>query len=345
MLAPVTHILSLVNVRRPRLLASNGRVMVRVNQKVCATDIVAESQAESKHILIDVYQALSLRGNKKSEQWISRKVGDRIQKDDILAEAGGMFKRVLRSPADCQIISAGGGQIMLEMAGDTLTLQAGISGWVSDIIPDRGAIIEGNGVLVQGVWGNDKINMGLLLVSISNPDDELTSNRLDSSMQGTVLVFGHCSSPAVLKDAADLNIRGLILGSMASDLVSLVKKINFPVILTDGFGHLPINQMAYKILVSNDKRDVALNAASWDHFTGERPEIFIQLPTIGVSTPELDEFSPGQIVRIQGASLSGRIGEIAAVHTEPVVISNGLRAPAAEIYLGGQKILVPLVNL
>jgi preprotein translocase subunit YajC len=345
MLAPLTHISPLVNLRRSRMLSSKGRVLVRINQKLSATDIIAECKAESKHILIDIYQVLGVDSSRKSKQWISRKVGDKLQKGDILAQSGGIFKRVIRAPADCQIVTLGGGQIMLEMAGDTLSLQAGISGCVTEVIPDRGAIIEGNGVLIQGVWGNDHINMGLLQLAPSAADEELTCGRLDSGMQGAVVVFGHCSNPDALVEACDMKIRGLILGSINSELVAVARKMAVPIILTDGFGHLPINQVAYKILLTNDRREVSLNAASWNRFSGERPEIFIPLPVIGDPPSDVEEFAPGQIVRIQGTAPSGRIGEIIELHAEPQIINSGSRAPAAKINFGGQEILVPLANL
>ena len=60
MLAPVTHILPVTQIRRARRLPSNGRVQVRTNQKVNGTDIIAESHQEGKHVLINVRRALGL---------------------------------------------------------------------------------------------------------------------------------------------------------------------------------------------------------------------------------------------------------------------------------------------
>ena len=60
MQAPVTHILPLTYIRRPRLLPVPGRVLVHPGQKVNASDIVAEGHALGQHILIDVRRALGI---------------------------------------------------------------------------------------------------------------------------------------------------------------------------------------------------------------------------------------------------------------------------------------------
>ena len=235
--------------------------------------------------------------------------------------------------------------MMLEIPGDVQKLQAGLPGKVIEIIPQRGAIIEGNGALIQGVWGNGKIAMGPLQVLLSEPGGELTREDLDISMRGSILLFGHCSSADILEEAVDLNIRGLILGSMPSGLIPLAERIPFPIILIEGFGHFSINRLAYKILVTNDKRDVAMNASSPDHFSGARPEILIPLLTDGNRSEEFDGLAVGQIVRIHGAPNDERIGEVAAIFSEPQAFSNGLQAPTAEICIGNKNIRVPQVNL
>jgi hypothetical protein len=345
MIAPITHILPLTKIRRARLLPVSGRVVVRVDQKINPTDIIAEARNPGKHVVIDVWRALGFSPNSRSEKWIGRKVGDTVQAGDIIAETGTMFHKVVRAPVECQIIAIGGGQVLLETTGDTLVVQAGISGVVKELVADRGAVVEGDGVLVQGVWGNNRIDMGTLQVIAASPEDELRNDRLDPSMRGAVILAGHCADVEALVAGSDLHIRGMILGSMTADLILTARKVNYPIILVEGFGRIPLNEVVYKTLSTNEKRDVALNAATWNPYQNERPEIFISLPVEGETAPETDEFYSGQIVRIQGSPYAGQIGQILEVYPFPMVVANGSKIMAAEVDLDGQGIIVPLANL
>lgn len=346
MLAPVTHIIALANVRRARMLSEKGRVLVRVGQKVGAIDVIAEAPSRREHILLDIRRSLGLDRSKFSRKLIARKVGEKLQEGDLIAEAGGIFKRVVRAPTDCEIIVVSGSKVLLEVSHPPVKMLAGITGEVVEVIPDRGAILEANGALLQGVWGNEQINMGLLFVKAESPDDEFTKDDLDITMRGAVVFDGHCSQVDALRMAAELPLRGLILGSMSSHLVSVARQLEFPLILLEGFGRIPVNNTAYKILTTNAKRDISLNAAMWDRYTGERPEVLISLPAQGGTSPETDEFQPGQLVRIHSEPYTSLVGELDEVLLEPVVLPNGLRTAAATVRLENNELVtVPLNNL
>lgn len=346
MLAPVTHILPLTSLRRARLLPTGGRVLVRAGQKVSAIDPVAESELSGEHILIDVRQALGFTRPAQAEKAIERKVGEKLQPGDVIASAGSVFRKVVRAPSEGTILSIAGGQVLIEGPKMPFQLLAGISGEVAEIIPERGAIIETSGALIQGVWGNDRIQVGMLLALARQPDDELTNNDLDVSMRGSVILAGYCSQAATLQFAAQLSLRGLILGSMSADLIPLARRLEFPLILLEGFGKIPVNSVAYNILATNEKRDVCLNAAMWNTFSGEQPEIVIPLPASGELAVETDEFREGQTVRIQGAPYAGQVGVLVQTPSGLSMLPNGLRVAAAEVRLeSGRQVTVPLANL
>ena len=346
MLAPVTHILALANVRRARVLSEKGRVLVRVGQNISANEVIAEAPSRRKHLLLDIRQALGLDHGKFSRKLIARNVGDKLQKGDLIAETGGLFKRVVRAPADSEVIAASGSKVLLEISNSPVKLLAGMSGKVTEVIPDRGAILEANGAFLQGVWGNNQIDMGILFVKAKNPNDEFTKNDLDVTMRGAVVFDGHCSQADALLKAADLHLRGLILGSMTSDLIPVALQLKLPVILLEGFGRLPVNEVAYKILSTNAKRDISLNAAMWNRFTGQRPEVLISLPTQGGLPPETDEFQPGQTVRIQSEPYASRVGVLDEVLLQPIQLPNNLRTRAAAVRLEKNELVtVPLNNL
>jgi len=345
MLASVTHILPLVNIRRARLLPSKGNVLARVGQKVTATEVVAEAPLRRKHLMLDLRTTLGVSSS-AARRLIERKTGEKVQEGDIIAESGGLLKKVLRAPADGTIVSINGGQILLEVTSQVFRLKAALPGDVVEIIPDRGVIIESSGLLMQAVWGNNRIGDGKLAVLADNPAKELTREQLKPELHGAVILSGFCTSSSVLKAAAETQIQGLILGGLTSDLLPATRGLDFPVLIMDGFGKLSLNSVAYRLLKTHEGREVSLNGSPRDPATGDRPELVIPLPASGETAPETDFFKPGQTVRIHSSPYTGQIGKVNQVISGMSQLPNGLRVPAAKILLEtNESILVPLANM
>jgi hypothetical protein len=347
MVAPVTHILPLTNIRRERLLPVAGRVVVRAGQKVNATDVIAEARLESSHVLLDVRRGLGVPA-RQADGLIQRKMGETVSEGDVIAGPVGLFPRVMRAPSDGHIVAVGGGQVLLERQGGMFELRAGISGSVSELIADRGAVIETTGALVQGVWGNGRMDQGMLAVMVASPEEELTNDRLDVSMRGAVILGGYCGDAEALQTAASLPLRGLILASMPAELAPVALRLSMPVLVLEGFGRLAMNSVAFKILTTNDKREAIVNAELWDRFSGVRPEVVIPLPASGrLEAPhEGEDLVAGQTVRICRAPYTAMIGKIIALKPGADNFPSGVQSLAATVELeSGEQIVVPQANL
>jgi hypothetical protein len=346
MLAKVTHVLGLANIRRSRMLPVSGRVLVSPGQRVHASDVIAEADNPTRHLLLDVRRWLGYTRIDEANRTIIRQENDKVQEGDIIAETGGMFSRIVRAPEDGQVVTISAGRVLLQVENHTLQVLAGIPGVVTELIPEHGAIIESNGALIQGAWGNGQhVGEGLMVILLKNPEDELQRTDLDVSLRGAIVVGGHCQDPEALRVAASLPLRGLVLSSMSSELISLAKGLDFPIMVLEGFGHTPMNQAAFQLLTTSDKRDVAIQSL-YDPIQGDRPELFIPLPSIGPTPPETTYFAPDQKVRIQGDPYRGQIGTIVLVHPGLVVLPNGVRAPAADVRLEQDtSVIIPLANL
>ena len=346
MLAPVTHILPLTKIRRARLLPAKGRVLVQVGQKVSAADIVAEARLQNQHTLVDVQRALNLATPAETRELIDRKLGERVQTGDVIAETGKLFRRVVRAPVNGVIVMISNGQVLIEVDDQPFRLKAGLEGEVTEIIPEQGVLLEANGSLLQGVWGNGKINQGMLMSLASTPDEELTPARLDMSVRGAVVLGGWCRQPEALAAAAQLPLRGLILGSLTPNLIPLAEEAEFPILVLEGFGQIAINSVAYKLLTTHEQRSIALNAAPWNAFSGSRPEAVISLPAVGESSPEVEMFAAGQTIRIQSPPLTGKTGILSEILPGLTTLENGLRTRAARVRLENtQEITIPLAHL
>jgi hypothetical protein len=180
------------------------------------------------------------------------------------------------------------------------------------------------------------------------PDSELTVNRLDVIMRGSIIVAGQVKQAEVLQAAAELPLRGLILGSLLPSLLPVAREMRYPIILTDSFGVLPMNSAAYRLISTNAKRETTVNAEFFDRYSGARPEVIIPLPV--TSEPpqprDVEVFAPGQTVRLRRQPAAGLIGTIMGLHAGLAAFPSGLRAEAAEVKLeNGEQLLIPLVNL
>jgi len=346
MLAPIIHILPITRIRRERVLPIPGRVLVRQGQEVSPRDIIVEANLNPEHLVLDVGRILKVPSD-IADQHLQCREGDSISKGDIIAGPVGVARRILRSPRNGVVVLSGGGQVLLDITTDMVELKAGLPGEVVELIADRGAVVETSGALIQGVWGNGKLDFGVMTILAKTPDHVLTSDQIEISLRGSIVIAGFCNDPECITTAGDLPLRGLILSSMSPALIPVAKNLQIPVLVIEGFGERPMNSAAFKLLTTNERRDIAINAEKWDRKLGKRPEIVIPLPASGrIDIPlEADYFAPDQKVRILRAPHAGEIGTVVKL-LDKYTFPSGIRAPAAAVRLQGEEqINLPLANL
>ncbi len=347
MLAPVLHILPLTTIVRERTLPVAGKVSARIDQRVNPTDVIAEANFAREHVLLDVARTFGVSAN-AADKLIKVNQGDKLAQGALVAEMRGLAPRSIKAPRAGRVMVAGGGQVLMEVGDARIELRAGLPGVVTQIIPERGAVIRTAGALIQGTWGNGRIDNGLMVSLIEKPDAELSADRLDVSLRGSVILGGRVRDIETLRAASELPVRGLIVSSLISSLLQTAVQMRYPIIALDGFGAMPMNTAAFTLLTGNNKREVTVNAEHFDRYGGNPPEVIIPLPIS--SEPEepnpYQAFAVGQRVRMRRSPHPGMLGAISNLPDGLSVLPSGLRAPAAEVKLeNGESALVPLVNL
>lgn len=345
-LARVTHILPVTLIRRERVLPVPGKVLVRAGQKVTATDVVAEANLTPEHFLLDIARGLGV-SSERSDQYLQVQPGSELAEKDVVAGPVGMGRRVVRTPRAGKVVLAGGGQVLIEAAAKPFQLKAGLPGEVVELLGDRGVAIEASGALVQAVWGNGGLDSGVLTVICQSPDQPLAASQLDVALRGSILLAATCSDREVFKVAEELPLRALVLASLDVALLPVAEKCSIPVLVLDGFGQRPMNAVAYKLLSTNSRREVVVNAQPWNRFSGSRPELIIPLPASGslAAAPDAGAFELDLTVRVLRAPYANLTGVITALHDQ-AVLPGGLRSRAATVRLeSGEQALVPLANL
>jgi hypothetical protein len=345
--APVLHILPMTTIVRERVLPMAGKVNVNTDQKVNPTDVVAEARYSREHILLDVARKFGASA-KVADKMIKVQPGDRLAEGGMVAENGSFLSRSIKAPRAGRVMVAGGGQVLMEVGDSRVLVHAGLPGVVTRVIPERGAVIRTVGALIQGTWGNGRVESGVMTSLIEKEDDVLSADRLDVSLRGSVILGGQVRDQETLRIAAEMPVRGLIISSLHYSLVQQAMQLRFPILVLDGFGTMPMNSAAFQLLTSNNKREVTVNAEAFDRYSGGRPEAIIplQVPSEPDEPDDFVMFAVGQKVRMRRSPHAGMIGSIANLPAGLSKLPSGLRAPAAEVKLeNGDNVLVPLVNL
>jgi hypothetical protein len=347
MLAPVTHIIPLTTIIRTRMLPTAGTIQVRSGDKVAPADVVAETTIAREHVLIDVAHALGVPPA-KADRLIKCSRGDKLAKNAVIARSDGIIPRSVKTPREGRVVAIGGGQVMLEVGETPFELRAGYPGIVAQIIENRGIVIQTTGALVQGIWGNGRMEYGLMINLAEKPNHVLQPADVDVSLRGSIILAGHVGDEKVFRNATDLPIRGMILGSMAPSLVPLAMQMKYPILVIEGLGRRNMNMAAHKLLSTNEKREVAVNAEPFDRYAGTRPEVVIPLP-VAQEPPlprDLEAFAPGLIVRLLRNPRQGAVGTLEVVRSVPVILPNGIKSMCADVRLeSNEQLVVPLVNL
>lgn len=347
MLAPVNHVIGLTTIVRERLLPISGNVIARVQQKVTASEVVAETRWAREHALLDVARILGV-SPVAADKLIKCKVDDKLAASTEIAVGRGLFPRSVRAPKDGRVVAVGGGQVLMEIGESKIEVRAGMPGTVVQVVPGRGVVIQASGGLVQGVWGNGRIDSGVLVNLMEGLDTVLLPKRIDVSLRGSVILGGMINNVETLQVLAELPARGLIASSIQPSLLPKAREMRYPILVTDGIGSMPMNSAAYRLLSTNAKREVTLNTETYDRYTGARPEVFIALP-VSAEPPmpnEVEVFAPGMQVRMRRPPSMGMIGSIVALKPGLTVLPSGLRAQAAEVKLeNDETVIVPLVNM
>jgi hypothetical protein len=135
---------------------------------------------------------------------------------------------------------------------------------------------------------------------------------------------------------------------MDSSLVDVALAMSYPIVLLEGFGKLPMNMDAFKILTSSALREAAVNAEPWDRIGNTRPEVVITIPegNLPEIPTEMATFSIGQTVRVVSPPYKCMVGTLTHLPQGLSVLPSGLRAQLGEVrLLNGDTIQVPMANL
>lgn len=345
------RITPMISILRERILPVPGQVLVNPGEMVGSADVVARCQLPGEIRVVDVSRALGVR-REQAAKYMCTAVGEVVQANDLLAAPSGLFGRLrggCRAPVEGQILEVRSGLILIESAPTAFELRAHIKGQVANIMPNRGVVISAGGTLIQGVWGSGGEAEGVLKVLVDHPQKPLRARSIDVSCHGTLVAGGWILDEKALQQAVEAKVRGVIVGSVNSDLCPFLESLPFPVLVTEGFGTMPMSQQAFSLLHSNMGREAMLSADTRSRWGARRPELLIPLRAeegLPTEDPSPAQLRVGDQVRALRDPCLGAIGTVVELPDLPQVVESGARLPVAVVDLEGQEpALIPLANL
>ena len=354
-----------MTIHKERRLPLEGEVLVGVGDNVRADEVVAKADLPGNVQLVNIANLLSAPANDVDE-YTTKKVGEVIEKDEILAETKGifgLFKSQVRSPISGTIenISDVTGQVILREPPIPVEVKAYVDGSVTDIAGNDGVTVETYGTYIQGIFGIGGETLGILEVVVSSPDAPLTSDLIQPEHRDKILVGGSIVSHDAIQAAIRGGVRGLIVGGIDDkDLRELLgyelgvaitgsEDIGITLVVTEGFGKIRMADRTFDLLKERQGLKTSINGTTQIRAGVVRPEIVVPFESSehliedAVVAGKLEIDTPIRVIR---EPYFGNLGRVTALPVELQQLETGAKVRILEIELeDGAQITLPRANV
>lgn len=363
---PGLKVVPLTLIRKKRLLPIPGRVLVSVGKEVEANDIVAEAELPGKVYSVNVANRLGVEPS-ELRGYMLKKEGDEVKKGEVVAQTRSFIK-FLRSSVESPItgkidsISDITGQVLFREPPKILPLKAYIKGKIVSVEESFGVEIETEGTFIQGIFGIGGETNGEIRVAVETPDEELLPEHIHETDKGKVIIGGRHASLDTIKKAIKIGVSAIVVGGIHDkDLRQLLgydigvavtgtEQIGLTLIVTEGFGQIPMANYTFKLLKARDGEKASVSGATQIRAGVMRPEIIVSGAPKNMDVKRKDEMRSwmeiGDKVRIIREPFFGKIGKVTQLPPQPTKIDTESEVRILEVELeDGTRVKVPRANV
>jgi hypothetical protein len=351
-------------IRQTRRLPMRGETLVRLGEQVSAEAVVARAEMPGNVETVRAAQILHVEPEELAS-FVVKGVGEAVRAGEVLAQTRGLwglFRSEVRSPVAGAVeeVSTVSGHVRVRQKPRSIEVRAHIAGRITEVLEGEGAVIEARGALVQGIFGVGGERRGRLHV-ITEGSEEIMRPEAVADCQGCVLVAGAGADGAALARAAEAGAAGLVIGAVSDaalreyvgyDIgVAITGQEDVPMtlILTEGFGELPMARRTWELLRSLEGRVASINGATQIRAGVIRPEMVVTHEEEAEGAPEPDREQVLQIgsrVRVIRDPHFGALGRVSGLPPELTEIETESRVRVARVRLDvGEEVRVPRANL
>lgn len=349
-------------IKKERKLPIKGSVLVKEGQFVKAEDIVAKTEIPGNVVILNVAGILGISPN-EIKKYLTKSEGEPIKKGESIAISKilfGLLKNPVISPIDGYIenISEITGQVILREPPIPVQINAYFDGKVVRVFENEGVEIETYGAYIQGIFGIGGEKIGKIRVAVSSPDEELKVEHLLENEEGNIIIGGSYVDVKMIRTAMERGAYGIVVGGIDDYVIKEIlgydigvaitgnENISTTIIITEGFGKVPMARRTFDLLKSLDGFKASINGATQIRAGVMRPEIIVPLKE-GKETDYQDDgmLKIGKLVRIIRAPYFGLIGRVVELPIEPVSIETESKTRILKVQVNGKILSIPRANV
>ena len=334
--SPGLKVTNKILLRKKRRLPLKGDVLVKVGQKVKASDVVAQTNLPGNVEALNVANKLSVPAEEIKE-YMLKKVGESMEKGEMIAQTNGffgLFKSSAISPVSGTIesISHITGQVILREPPIPVAVKAYIDGEVIEILENEGVIVETPAAFVQGIFGIGPEVHGPLQIITEDTNKVLQANDIPQDVKGKILVGGAMVTVDAINKAIEQKAVAIVTGGIdAKDLKDFLgydlgvaitgnEEKGITLVITEGFGKMRMASFTYDLFKSLEGRIASAHGATQIRAGVIRPEVVIPLPELSKESLQTEQKemaiveidSPIRAIRVPYFGNLGRIKELPA---------------------------------
>lgn len=367
-----------VVVRKERRLPLAGEILVSVGEDVEALTPVARALLPGALVTVRAGDELGIEPSELPDVLLVES-GAEVKEGDVLAEVKGLFglftsRARAPSAGTVEFASAATGHIGIRREPTPVEVTAFVRGRVAEVREPDTVVVESRAAVVQGVFGVGGETTGVVTCPVAGPDGRLSGSSLPEDLAGKIVVGGAWAEPdawrALAERPAEARPAGLVVGSLTDselrdylgyDLGLAItghEDVPFPVVVTDGFGHIPMSEAGFRLLKSLEGRAASMTGQTQIRAGALRPEVISPLAgdraVTGAAPAEpggeaaaaVGELALGARVRLIRYPRFGKVGRVSELPDEPREIATGARSRVVVVRLDdGTEAVVPRSNV
>ncbi|MGC8668949.1 MAG: hypothetical protein ACP5VE_12620 [Chthonomonadales bacterium] len=360
-------------IEKVRRLPLKGRVLVAEGDLVMPDTVVARTELPGLMQTVKVAELLGVDPADVKETLLVR-VGDRIEKGMVLARSKGLFglfRSEVKSPVEgtLELFSERTGHLGIRLPPTPIEKDAYVRGRVVRILADEGVVIECVGALVQGIFGVGGEGQGTIALAVDRADAPLEAQHITPQHKGAVIVGGCLATLEALQRAAQVGASGIVVGGIVDrDLITYLRQalndpaydigvaitgqepIPFTLVVTEGFGSIPMAARTFALLQSLQGRTASINGATQIRAGVIRPEVVVPAEDAAVpqdaSTGSGGRLDIGAAIRVIREPYFGILGTVTGLPPELRQVESETWVRVLEAQLAdGRHVVVPRANV
>ncbi|MBI3722222.1 MAG: hypothetical protein HY248_06680, partial [Fimbriimonas ginsengisoli] len=293
-------------------------------------------------------------------------VGEGVAAGQIIAESKGflgMFKSSIPSEYEGTIeaVSEVSGHVLVREPSIPVGVDAYVEGSIHELLPGEGAIVETRCAMVQGIFGVGGERTGVIRVAVPTPEQVLEASDILATDSGRIVVGGSGMTLGAIRRAAEVGACGILAGGIKdSDLVEFLgydigvaitgqESINLSLVVTEGFGFLPMARRTFELLLDLDGKRASMNGATQIRAGVIRPEIIVPVAKGASKLPEADsafELKPGTPIRAIREPYFGKLGVVTDLPAQLQVVESGTEVRVLKAKVDGLgEVVIPRANV